>query len=194
MRSIRYKIFSKLSITTVLTTVVMLFLVSSCTDDKIETADKKQQREKLPQLKAENISTIISDSGVTRYRITASEWKIYDKTKEPYWVFPKGIYFERFNQEYKIDADMKANKAIYFQQKSLWEFVGNVKAKNLEGEYFETEQLFWDESNERIYSDKKIKITQKTKIINGIGFESNPTLTRYVIRNPQGIIPIDETP
>ena len=171
----------------------MLFL-SSCGDDKLEVTDKKKSRESLPRLTAKNISTIISDSGITRYRITATEWKVFDKTQKPCWIFPKGISFERFDELYKVDAQMKSDKAIFLEQESLWEFKGNVKAKNLEGETFETEQLFWDERNERIYSDKKIKITQKTKIINGIGFESNPDLTQYVIRNPQGVIPLDETP
>lgn len=171
----------------------MLFL-SSCSDDKLEITDKKKSRESLPRLTAANISTIISDSGVTRYRITTAEWKVFDKTPKPYWIFPKGISFERFDELYKVDAQMKSDKAIYLEQEALWEFKGNVKAKNLKGENFETEQLFWDERNERIYSDKKIKITQKTKIINGIGFESNPDLSQYVIRNPQGVIPLDENP
>ncbi|MBN1463679.1 MAG: LPS export ABC transporter periplasmic protein LptC [Paludibacteraceae bacterium] len=182
------------SITTVLCSVVMLFLVVACADDKLEITQTQNARENLPSLTASNITTIISDSGITRYRISTSEWKIFDKAAEPYWLFPKGITMERFNQTYKVDAQMKSDKAVFYSEKSLWEFTGNVKAKNLNGEQFETDQLFWDENNQRIYSDKKIKITQQFKVISGVGFESNSELTRYTIKNPQGIIPVDEAP
>ncbi len=187
-------VFHKISTATVFIIVVVLIFFSSCSDSEIVVVDKNISREELPRLTATNITTIISDSGITRYRITTPKWKIYDKKEEPFWLFPKGLNFERFNEYYKVDAEMKSDSAIYLDKISLWEFNSNVKAKNLEGEYFETDQLFWDEKNERIYSDKKIKITQKTKIISGIGFESNSNLTRYTIRNPQGIIPLDETP
>ena len=57
-----------------------------------------------PKLKADIITTLISDSGITRYRISAQEWLVFDRDTQPYWDFPKGIYFERFNEEYVVDA------------------------------------------------------------------------------------------
>lgn len=191
LHSTHTRVTIKSSITTVLMAVVMLLFLSSCVDDKVEGVEKLN-REELPRLTAANITTIISDSGVTRYRITTPQWKVYDKTEEPYWIFPEGIVFERFDEFYKVDAEMKSDSALFLEQKSLWEFIGNVKAKNSKGEYFETEQMFWDEKNDKIYSTKEIKITQESKIINGVGFESNSNLTNYTIRNPKGVIPLDK--
>lgn len=179
------------SITTVLFAVVMLFFVWSCNGSKTEIAKNTPKRDLVPVMKAENVTTIISDSGVTRFRISTPSWMIYDKTKEPYWFFPKGIIFERFNQKYDVEANMKSKRAIYFENKSLWRFDGDVVVKNLQGEIFETQQLYWDDAHSKFYSDKEIKISQKTKIITGIGFESNATLTRYIIRKPKGIIPVE---
>ncbi len=179
-------------ITTVLFTVVMLFFITSCGGENTEVMSKAPSRDKLPVLKAANITTIISDSGITRFRITTPEWLVYDKVEEPYWDFPKGIDFERFDENYNIDANMKSNKAKYIQRKLLWEFNDNVVATNIKGEVFETDQLFWDDAKDRFYSDKKIKITQEKRIITGIGFESNASLTHYVIRKTKGIIPIEQ--
>jgi hypothetical protein len=67
-----------------------------------------------------------------------------------------------------------------------------VKATNLDGEHFECDQLFWDENTEKVYSDSRVKITQKDKIITGYGFESNQALTKYTIRKPEGIFPLSE--
>jgi len=63
---------------------------------------------------------------------------------------------------------------------------------NLQGEHFETNQMFWSEKEELIFSSEKIKITQADKIITGTGFESNQTFTKYVIKKPEGIFPIKE--
>lgn len=178
-------------ITTVFT-VVMLFFITSCGGNDTEVMKTTPKREKLPVLKAANITTIISDSGITRFRITTPEWLVYDKVKEPYWDFPKGIDFERFDEQYNIDANMKSDRARYLQGKLLWEFNDNVVATNIKGEIFETDQLFWDDAKDKFYSDKKIKITQKKRIIMGIGFESNASLTHYIIRQTKGIIPIEQ--
>lgn len=172
--------------------VVMLFLLPSCQKDKNEFSQVNVPRAQQPQLRADSVTTLISDSGVTRFRISTPLWLVFDKAKEPYWSFPKGIKFEKFNEKYIVDARMHADKATYFSDKSLWEFDGHVSVRNLQKETFNTEQLFWDNEGQRFYSDKAIKIKQKDKIIKGVGFESNATLTQYTIRKPTGIIPVDE--
>ena len=70
--------------------------------------------------------------------------------------------------------------------------MGNVNAMNVEGEHFESELLIVSQNEDRVYTDKFIKITQKKRIINGTGFESNQTLSRYTILNPQGVFPLED--
>ena len=67
----------------------------------------------------------------------------------------------------------------------------------LNGELFEFLFLFFPvffdcNDGERVYSNGKIKITQQDKIIYGQGFESNQTFTKYLIKKPEGIFPIEE--
>ena len=66
---------------------------------------------------------------------------------------------------------------------------GNVHIQNLQGDKFDTEQLFWDEKEQRIYSDKHIHIEQadQGQIDGYYGFESNQQLTEYTIYNNSGI-------
>lgn len=180
------------NITTALTVVVVLFLAGACSKDKPDTIAAIVDRSSLPRLHAAEITTVISDSGVTRYRISAPQWNVYDKASQPYWEFPDGIHFEKFNLNLKVDANIHARYARFNENEQLWELKGKVRSTNLQGELFETEQLFWNQREERFYSDSLIKITQKSHIITGIGFESNQSMTRYLIRQPQGIFPVDE--
>ena len=70
---------------------------------------------------------------------------------------------------------------------------GNVKILSQQGDKFETQQLFWDERNKKIYSDQYIRIEQPDKAIAGYGFESNQELTEYEIKNTEGVFTIEDT-
>jgi hypothetical protein len=63
---------------------------------------------------------------------------------------------------------------------------------NIKGELFETEHLFWNERDEKIYSDTLIKITQEKHIIYAVGFESNQQMTKYVFKETKAVFPIEE--
>ncbi len=178
--------------TTAFTVVVVLLLIVSCSKDKPDTIAAIADRSTLPRLHASEITTVISDSGITRYRISSPQWNVYDKASQPYWEFPNGIHFEKFDLNLKVDANIHAQYARFSENEQLWELKGKVKSTNLQGELFETEQLFWNQREERFYSDSLVKITQKSHIITGIGFESNQSMTRYLIRKPQGIFPVEE--
>ncbi|MGM9837723.1 MAG: LPS export ABC transporter periplasmic protein LptC [Paludibacteraceae bacterium] len=149
-------------------------------------------REAMPVLDANKVSTLISDSGVTRYRINAEQWQIYDKAQPSYWDFPRGIYIEKFDEELNVNASLRSDHAQYDEDAQIWRLEGNVYAVNQEGEIFETPLLFWNQRTERVYSDSAIKITRATSIINGVGFESNQEMSQYTIKNPTGFFPINE--
>lgn len=178
---------------TIVYSLLLLLFMGSCNEDKPDKIGAVADRTKIPKLHATEITTIISDSGITRYRITASRWDIYDKAIQPYQEFPEGIYFEKFDPTMKVDANITSKYAKFKENEQLWELKGKVRAMNLQGELFETEQLFWNQREQRFYSDSLIKITQATRIITGIGFESNETMTHYMIKNPQGVFPLNES-
>lgn len=172
--------------------VALLFGGVGCKKDIPDTIAAVKNRTIMPRLHAQEITTVISDSGITKYRIYTKQWDVFDQAAEPYWNFPKGIYFERFNEDLVVDASIRANKAKYFQRKQLWDLRGKVRAINMQGEMFETEHLYWDQTQQKIYSDTLIKITQKTKIIKGLGFESNQSMTKYKILKLQGILAVED--
>lgn len=172
--------------------VVVVLFGASCSKDEKEKIGAVKDRKTIPGLVASKITTVISDSGITRYRIYTDKWDIFDKAQEPYWEFKKGIYFERFNEKLIIDASFRSDFAKYYEYKKLWEFKGKVKAVNLQGEMFETELLYWDQQQGRLYSDKFMRVTRPTMIISGIGFEADQSLSKWKILKPQGPIYVQE--
>lgn len=180
------------NVATAILVVVVLFGAAACSKEEAPKLEAVKDRKKLPGLAAIKITTVISDSGITRYRIYTDQWDVFDRAAEPYWNFPKGLHFERFDKRLNIDANFHSKTAKYYEYKKLWEFRGNVKAVNIKGEMFETDLLYWDQTQERIYSDKFIRVTQATRVITAYGFESDQSLTKYNFRNVEGIFALDE--
>ena len=177
--------------------VVLLILlcttVASCRKRGVKLrAEAVADRKAMAVLEAEDVMTIVSDSGVTRYRIKAPKWRVYDKADTPHWEFPDGIFLEKFNLQLESDATIEADYAYYDEPAQVWMLKGNVKALNLNGEQFEAPLLYWSQKEERVYSDSSIVITRESSIIKGVGFRSNQSMTQYTILKPTGVIPIKE--
>ena len=95
------------------------------------------------------VETLISDSGITRYRIKAPEWLIYENAKEPLLVFPEGLYVEKFDSVFAPEALIQGDTATYFKNKQLWRLDKNVRIENTKQEVFLTSQIFWDPAQTR---------------------------------------------
>lgn len=185
------------SITITKTVIVMLqfLLATSCNNEKKDLVEVAFDPETTYTMKAVDVASLISDSGITRYRINAKEWLVFDKAKEPFWYFPEGIYVEKFDTLFNTEASIKADTAYYHTKQDLWHLIGNVEVESLKGEHFETSELFWNKKTEKVYSDKYIRIIkQQDKIITGYGFESNQSMTNYRIFKSAGEFPVSENP
>ena len=168
-------------------------LLFSCSNDKKGMAPAVTDPTAFPTMTSTGISTLISDSGKIRYKIISEKWDIYSNEKVSKWAFEKGVYLERYDNFMNIEAKVKADTAYYYDKIKLWDLRGHVNILNMQGEKFNTEQLFWDQAKEKVYSDKFIRIQQIDKILTGYGFNSNQQFTDYIIHNTAGIFPIEDT-
>ncbi len=171
---------------------VMTLLFSGCKEDgKLGVASRIDPK-KMPTMTTVNVSTLISDSGITQYKIVSPLWNVYDEVDTPYWSFPKGVYLQKYDRKFNVIASVAADSAKFFRLQNLWRLDGNVELHKEPGELFLTQQLFWDQRRNRLYSDSFIHIETPTRMLEGLGFESNDRLTQYSIRKPTGIFPVSE--
>lgn len=181
------------NITIVFIAVVMLFFYTACSNKNKDLVDIQYDPETVPSMNTDSVTMLVSDSGITRYKLVTENWLVFDKAKEPYWFFPKGIYIERFDSIFQVEATIKADSAWRYTDVLLWRVKGNVDIRNMEGEMFLSDELFWDEQSQRVYSDKYIEIKRGDTELKGYGFESNQQMTEYRIFRPHdGLIPFRE--
>lgn len=175
--------------------IVMLFFYTACGSTETETVDIQFDPETTPSMTTDSVTTLISDSGITRYKLVADVWEVFDKAEEPFWYFPGGIYLERFDSLFQVEATIYADSAWNYTDKRLWRLKGNVDIRNMQGEMFLSDELFWDQKEEKVYSDKYIEIKRGDTELKGYGFESNQAMTEYrVFRPHDGKIPFKEEP
>ena len=90
------------------------------------------------------------------------------------------------------ESNLVADTAYYIKDTKVWHLRHNVHAENIKKEEFDTQELFINNTSERMYSDSLIRIKQDKQIIIGHGFESNNSMTEYTIRQTEGVFPVTE--
>lgn len=81
-------------------------------------ASAVKESDSLPDMRTIGVTTLISDSGMIRYKIITAEWLIYSHRNPPFWAFEKGIYLEKFDSIFHVDASIKADTAYYYEPKN----------------------------------------------------------------------------
>jgi LPS export ABC transporter protein LptC len=171
-----------------------MFLIFACRND-IETIQALTSESKLPHITGYDIELAYTDSGHLKGKIFAPEVYQFNNADEPYYEFPKGmtaVLYDSAGGSYNIHA----NYGIYLYERQLWEGRKQVVINNKNtGERIETEQLFWDQKEKRIYSDKYTKVTNKDGVFIGDnGFEADDAFNKFRMMGYSGTVKVTENP
>lgn len=167
-----------------------MLAVAGCKEDNRLGVARSIDPAHMPQLSTRNVSTLISDSGYTKYKVVTPLWNVYGgDDRETYWSFPEGVYLRQLDHELEVVSTVAADSAHYFPNRKLWELFGDVEIDQKGKAYFYSERIYFDDRNKQIYSDTFIRIKTPTQTLEGIGFESNQELTRYRVLKPTGTFP-----
>lgn len=100
--------------------------------------------------------------------------------------FPEGISLE-FYEEGKLASTLRADYCYKTGKDQLWKANGNVVIKGLiNGDQLNTEELYWDQKEDKVYTDKYVMIQRQGDLIEGIGLEAKPDFTYYRILEVTG--------
>lgn len=171
------------------TVIAAILVMTSCRQDSKIGVASNIDPEVTPTMMTRDVETLISDSGITRYRIITPLWLMYDEAKEPYWRFPKGVSVEQFNDMMMRHATVDCDSATYMKDPQIWRLDGNVRIATVANERFRTNQLYWDQRRHKLYSDSFIRIERPDRTLEGYGFTANERLTSYEIKRVSGIFP-----
>jgi Protein of unknown function (DUF1239). len=175
-------VFQKESTVNFILVCCLVTVAFSCNGSKKKLPTVPVDLTLLPDMHTEDGLYLISDSGVTRYRIEAKVWDEYSRKEEPYAHFPVGFQLEGLDSLFNTQFFVRADTVYWYTKKGLWRAIGNVFIKNETGETVETEELFFNEkadpqSLEAVYTDKYVVINRGTTVATGYGLRANASLS-----------------
>ncbi len=150
------------------------------------------REEQIPMEIQKNLILTYSDSGYIKTELKAPLAENYPHLEEPELEFREGINIRFFDGSGIEDSRLRADYAIQYPSKTLWQATGNIVVVNRKGEQLNTEKLYWSEKQEKIYSDEFVKITTDNEIIMGKGLEADQNFTNYTISEVTGQILIKD--
>lgn len=176
----------------ILIVIAVAAFVVACSDEQHTYVPNVAGNPNVPTMSTVNVTTLISDSGYTRYNIETPLWNIYDNTDQPQWKFPQGLNLLQYDLNMRPQASMRCDSATYWSQKRLWRLDGHVVMVNVLRDTMMSAQVYWDQMQQRVYSDSFVHIVRREHIIEGYGFESNQNMTAYNVNRPTAIIPLSD--
>lgn len=166
--------------------VLPLSLFLSCSKANEHTAPAIHDRDSVSMMVSYGVNTLVSDSGVIKYRIVSECWDVNTVRDPSRWTFLKGIFVEQFDENFHVQLYVQADTAWYYDKKKLWKLRGRVSVRNVEGLIFRSEELFWDGMVHELYSYKLSIVTTPERVLSGTYFRSDERMTRYTISNSEG--------
>lgn len=172
--------------------LIPLFLVglvccfAACSETVSHTAPAVRDRDSASMMTSYGVNTLISDSGVIKYRIVTERWDVNTIKNPPRWTFEKGIFMEQFDEKFHIEGYIQADSAWYYDQQKLWELRGRVYIRNVNGLIFRSEELFWDGIRHEFYSHKFSRVVTPERTLEGTYFRSDEHMTHYEVSNSEG--------
>lgn len=163
-------------------------LFTSCEEAKEHTAPAIYDRDSVSVMTSYGVNTLISDSGVIKYKIVTERWDVNVVKNPSCWTFEKGVFFEQFDEKFHVEAYIQCDSAWYFDQKKLWHLRSRVRIRNINGLLFESEELFWDGIRHELYSNVYSKVTTPERSMEGTYFLSDEHMRHYTVSNSKGFV------
>ena len=135
-----------------------------------------------------DFETIYSDSARIRVRISGPKMLRYQQGAETIQLFPEGTFVEFFDDAGEVSSTLASKYSIRYEDTERVIVRDSVVWQAAKGDRLDTEELTWVAADEKIFSDKFVRLKQGDKVITGVGFESNQDFTRSKVRAINGIV------
>ena len=179
------------------TASAVAFVVFSCKGKLGQTNMKLL--EETPLQVVDGMLVVHSENGDMQMRMEAAVMQRFENDSLSYEFFPEGFDVFAYTDGL-LETHIRSDKAKHLNFKDgreSWEAFGNVVIKNLiKNEVMETDTLYWDQKNEKLYTHCYVKLYSPSGLMQGYGMESDQKARNSIIYHPfnsYGIVVKDTT-
>jgi LPS export ABC transporter protein LptC len=171
-------------------TVFLAMAVFSCNNSLKEVQDLNAASYG-PLSIAENINTKYTDSGRLTSILVSPKMYNFTNNKFPYYEFPNGINLTLFDDNQDKNTII-ADRAVVYSQTDLIDLKGNVVLTTAANDTLFTDQLYYDQEKEWLFTNSPVKFRTIDYLTNGNGFDSNKDVTNAQVIEVTGRIFIND--
>ena len=163
---------------------ILIIVLFSCSNNS-ELVKEFIPEKKMFVEKMEDVKILHTEDGLLKVKINANTIERFQDTI-PNLCFSNKLEVIFYSDSGLIESTLNADRAEVDEDNNIMTASGNVVLTSIEGKKLETEELFWDNQKNKIYTNKEVLITTKKEIIKGKGFTSNPDFSTYFISKISG--------
>ena len=167
------------------TALAVAFVVYSC-KGKLAEAEAVNMDE-IPMQTVDDMFIVQSKNGVIQMRAQAPLMEKYEKDSLSYELFPEGFFVYGYADDGLLETEIIADNAKHVKHdngEETWSAFGNVVVKNLiNQEVMETDTLYWDQENEKIYTHCYVRMYSPDGFMQGYGMESDQRARSTILHN-----------
>lgn len=181
-----------LDITKSIAVLISMAMLFSCNNDMRNLQQLSIQR-KFPQGEAYDFKLVYTDSTKVVAVVTSKLNKDFTNQRMPYSEFPEGVKVEFYDQARHKNI-VEANYGIIYPSSDMVELRDNVVLTTYDGKKLKTSQLFWDQKEDWIFTDREFSFTDETKgtVTNGIGMDFDKKFSTVKAHKTTGILAIED--
>lgn len=145
-----------------------------------------------PQSTTKTINLFYTDSGKVKANLKSPKMLDFSQEKFPFREFPIGVEVDFFDED-STKNTVISDYAIIYSLTNIIDLRGNVKITTSDSTILNSQQLYWDESENWLFTDQAYTIQMPNGAINdGQGFDANQNFDNFNSRTNIGIQYIDE--
>ncbi|SFZ93053.1 LPS export ABC transporter protein LptC [Flaviramulus basaltis] len=132
-----------------------------------------------------------TDSGKVIANLLSNKYLDYSNRDFPFYEFTDGATLYIYDKENR-KSTVVADYAIVYNETNLIDMQNNVVITTHDNRVLKTDQLFYDQSKEWLYTNKPVSFKTEEDLINGNGFDSNSEFTNAEVLEVTGIITLED--
>ena len=181
-----------LDITKSIALLLCMAMLFSCNND-MRNLQQLSIQKKFPQGEAYDFKLVYTDSTKVVAVVTSKLNKDFTNQRMPYSEFPEGVKVEFYDQARHKNI-VEANYGIIYPSSDMVELRDNVVLTTYDGKKLKTSQLFWDQKEDWIFTDREFSFTDETKgtVTNGIGMDFDKKFSTVKAHKTTGILAIED--
>ena len=168
----------------VIALAVTTFVISCKGEQESEPLDLSA----VPVQTVQGMKAVQTSNGLLQMRMEAQLLQRFDNDSISYELFSQGFDVYAYNEAGELETQIKSDVAKHTTTKKKeekWEAYGNVVITNfLKGERMETDTLYWDREEGRIFTHCLVRMYSPSGYMQGYGMESDEMARNAHIERP----------